>query len=467
MAARDCFNGPRWGLSSTGAQRGECLRALASAIEADKEAFALAETADTGKPIEDSEGEIEEAANYLRYYAGLAEALDGEAPEQLETPKYNKNFKTRVVREPLGVVGAITPWNYPLCTAVNKLAAALAAGCSVVLKPSELAPSTCVRLASLAAAAGFPPGALNVITGEGFPTGDALSRHPQLDKVSFTGSVPTGKRVMEAAAKAGPTDVHLELGGKSAMIVFDDVEDVRATVDWICVGVFSNTGQVCSATSRLLLQSKIYDEVVSAVVKRAKTISVGNPMRRGQDAPGPIMGPLVSAAQKDKVLGFVTRAVSAGADVLYGGARLPDTDAEASGRKPGVGYYVSPTVLSGVHDGDEAWNDEIFGPVLCVRRFEDEDEAVRVANESEYGLAAAVMSSDQERCKRVSRALRAGVVWENCSQCSPVEAPWGGMKKSGVGGRELGRWGLDEFLSVKAVTSCKGSFSYNSYGGAA
>ncbi|CBJ33263.1 Aldehyde dehydrogenase [Ectocarpus siliculosus] len=461
-AARACFEGPSWGMSSTGVQRGGCLRALASAIEDDKEAFALAETQDTGKPIEDSEGEIDEAIDYLRYYAGLAEGLDEESPEQLKTPDYNQNFRTRVVREPIGVVGAITPWNYPLCTAVNKVAAALAAGCTVVLKPSELAPSTCLRMAGLAEAAGFPPGALNVVTGEGFPTGDALSRHPGLDKVSFTGSVPTGQRVMAAAAKAGPTDVHLELGGKSAMIVFDDVEEVEAAVDWACVGIFSNSGQVCSATSRLLVQSKIYDQVVSSVVDRASRISVGDPMRRGRDAPGPCMGPLVSGPQKERVLGFVTRAVEGGATVISGDG----ADRNAAVQKPAVGYYVSPTILSEVSDENEAWDAEIFGPVLCVRRFEEESEAIESANRSEFGLAASVMSSDQERCKRVSRALRAGVVWENCSQCAPVEAPWGGFKKSGVGGRELGRWGLDEFLGVKAITSCKQTFSYNSYGGA-
>eukprot|EP00904_Undaria_pinnatifida_P003514 jgi/Undpi1/13163/HiC_scaffold_8.g02825.m1 len=438
-AARACFDGPDWGMSSSGARRGSCLRALASAVEADKQGFALAETQDTGKPIDESDGDIDDAVDYLRYYAGLADGLDEEAPEILATPTYNKNFRTRVVREPLGVVGAITPWNYPLCTAVLKVAAALAAGCTVVLKPSELAPSTCLRLAGLAEAAGFPPGALNVVTGEGFPTGEALSNHPGLDKISFTGSVPTGQRVMEAAAKAGPTDVHLELGGKSSMIIFDDVEDVRAAVDWACVGIFSNTGQICSATSRLLVQSKIYDEVVDAIVERASRISVGDPMRRGQDAPGPCMGPLVSATQRDKVQGFVQRAVEWGATILFGAGIPSDEDANASGRKPGMGYYVSPTILAGLSEGDEAWESEIFGPVLCVRRFEKEVEAVEAANRSDFGLAGAVMSADQERCKRVSRALRAGVVWENCNQCAPVESAWGGFKKSGVGGRELGR----------------------------
>ncbi|CAM9310079.1 unnamed protein product [Laminaria digitata] len=179
------------------------------------------------------------------------------------------------------------------------------------------------------------------------------------------------------------------------------------------------------------------------------------------------MGPLVSATQRDKVQGFVERAVKGGATVLFGGGVPSDEDADASGRKPGMGYYVSPTILTGAAEGDEAWEAEIFGPVLCVRRFGEEREAVEAANRSEFGLAGAVMSSDQERCKRVSRALRAGVVWENCNQCAPVESPWGGFKKSGVGGRELGRWGLDEFLGVKSITACKGSFSYNSYGGAA
>ncbi|CAN0031366.1 unnamed protein product, partial [Ectocarpus sp. 13 AM-2016] len=397
-----------------------------------------------------------------RFYADLAEKLGSEEPEEIAVP--DDSFRTRVVREPIGVIGAITPWNYPLLMAVQKVAPALAAGCTVVLKPSELAPLSCVRMATLAEAAGLPAGALNVLTGEGSPAGASLSAHRGVDKVSFTGSVPTGQKVMAAAA-GGPAGVHLELGGKGAMIVFDDIEDIDATVDWICMGIFFNSGQVCSATSRLLLHSKIHDKVVAKILERAASVTVGGPLRGDdKEAEGTCMGPLVSGPQRDKVLGFISRAVDAGAKVLCGGGPPPDADAASTDRKPGKGYYVSPTVLTGVKETDDAWTAEIFGPVLCVRQFEEEDEALAAANNSEFGLAASVMSADKDRrCERVARALRVGIVWQNCSQPAFIQAPWGGYKKSGFG-RELGRWGLEAFLGVKQITSCAGSFSYEWYG---
>eukprot|EP00903_Cladosiphon_okamuranus_P008338 g8021.t1 len=460
-AARACFEGPDWGFKSTGAQRAACLRAMGKAIEVDKDAFARLESEDCGKPIKESLEDMDLAVEVFRFYADLAEKLGSEEPEEIKVS--DDSFKTHIVREPIGVVGAITPWNYPLLMAVQKVAPALAAGCTIVLKPSELAPLTCVRMAGLAEAAGLPAGALNVLTGEGVPAGSTLSAHPGLDKVSFTGSVPTGQKVMAAAA-AGPAGVHMELGGKSAMIVFDDIEDIDATVDWICVGIFFNSGQVCSATSRLLLHKNIHDKVVAKILERAGRVSVGSPLRGDKEAEGATcMGPLVSGPQRDKVLGFVSRAVDAGAKILCGGGAPPDGDAASTGRTPGKGYYVSPTVLTGVKETDEAWTTEIFGPVLCIREFEDEEEALKATNNSEYGLAAAVMSADKERCERVARALRAGIVWQNCSQPAFVQAPWGGYKKSGFG-RELGRWGLEEFLGVKQITSCAGTFSYEWYG---
>ncbi|CAN0270524.1 unnamed protein product [Pylaiella littoralis] len=459
-AARACFEGPEWGFKSTGPQRAACLRAMAKAIEDDKDAFARLESEDCGKPIKESVEDMDLAVECFRFYADLAEKLGAEEPEEIKIS--DDSFKTRVVREPIGVVGAITPWNYPLLMGVQKVAPALAAGCTIVLKPSELAPLTCVRMAALAEAAGLPAGALSVLTGEGSPAGASLSAHPGVDKVSFTGSVPTGQKVMAAAA-GGPAGVHMELGGKSAMIVFDDIEDIDATVDWICVGIFFNSGQVCSATSRLLLHSNIHDEVVAKVLERAASVTVGDPLRGDdKEATGQCMGPLVSGPQKDKVLGFISRAIDEGAEVLCGGGPPPDSDAASTNRKPGKGHFVSPTVLTGVKETDEAWTTEIFGPVLCVRKFHEEEEAVAAANKSEYGLAAAVMSADRERCERVARALRAGIVWQNCSQPAFVQAPWGGYKKSGFG-RELGRWGLEEFLGVKQITSCAGSFSYEWY----
>ncbi|CAM9460686.1 unnamed protein product [Ectocarpus sp. 6 AP-2014] len=460
-AARACFEGPNWGFKSTGAQRAACLRAMGKAIEDDKDAFARLESENCGKPIKESVDDMDQAVEALRFYADLAEKLGAEEPEEIAVP--DDSFRTRVVREPIGVIGAITPWNYPLLMAVQKVAPALAAGCTVVLKPSELAPLTCARMATLAEAAGLPAGALNVLTGEGSPAGASLSAHRGVDKVSFTGSVPTGQKVMAAAA-GGPAGVHLELGGKGAMIVFDDIEDIDATVDWICMGIFFNSGQVCSATSRLLLHSKIHDKVVAKILERAASVTVGGPLRGDdKEAEGTCMGPLVSGPQRDKVLGFVSRAVDAGAKVLCGGGPPPDADAASTDRKPGKGYYVSPTVLTGVKETDEAWTAEIFGPVLCIRQFEEEDEALAAANDSEFGLAASVMSADKDRCERVARALRVGIVWQNCSQPAFIQAPWGGYKKSGFG-RELGRWGLEAFLGVKQITSCAGSFSYEWYG---
>jgi betaine-aldehyde dehydrogenase len=316
-----------------------------------------------------------------------------------------------------------------------KVAPALAAGCTMVLKPSELTPLTALELADIAANADLPPGVLNVVTGLGRDAGAPLSEHPGIDKLAFTGSVPTGSRIMQAAAR-DIKNVSLELGGKSPFIVFDD-SDIDAAVEWIMFGIFWNQGEVCSATSRVLVQRGIYDRLLERLEEQTRKITIGNGLQDGV-----LLGPLVSRGQYDKVHEAVERGLSEGARLVTGGGRPAHLS---------KGYFMEPVVFADVPADAYIWNEEIFGPVVCVRAFDDEVEAVRSANDSRFGLAAAVMSRDLARCERVARALRAGIVWINCSQPTFTEAPWGGYKQSGIG-RELGEWGLNNYLETKQIT---------------
>jgi betaine-aldehyde dehydrogenase len=431
-AARAAFDAGPW-RSTTGAQRARYLRAIAKGIRDRLEELAELEVRDNGKPLPEARWDIGDAAGCFEYYAGLAEGLDTAGPEELAIP--DDRFTARVVREPIGVAGAIIPWNYPLLMASWKVAPALAAGCTVVLKPSELTPLTALELAAIVHEAGLPRGVLNVVTGLGPDAGAPLAGHPGVDKIAFTGSVPTGSRIMAAAAR-DIRNVSLELGGKSPFVVFEDA-DIEAAVEWILFGIFWNQGQVCSATSRVLVQRPIYAKLLARLVAETKKITIGDGM-----APGTLLGPLVSSGQRDKVVAAIEGALRDGARVAAGGA-IP------AGRERG--WFHEPTVLVDVPASSAAWRDEIFGPVVCVRAFDDEAEAVRLANDSRYGLAAAVMSRDDARCERVAAAFRAGIVWINCSQPTFSEAPWGGYKQSGIG-RELGRWGLENYLEVKQVT---------------
>ena len=353
--------------------------------------------------------------------------------EEIALP--DARFTATAVREPVGVAVAIIPWNYPLLMAAWKVAPALAAGCTMVLKPSEWTSLTALELGAIVAEAGLPGGVLNIVTGRGAEVGQALVDHPGVDKIAFTGSVPTGATLMAAAAKDIKT-VSLELGGKSPFVVFAD-SDIDRAVEWIMFGIFWNQGQVCSATSRVLVERALYAPLLARLVAEARRIRIGDGL-----AEGTLLGPLVSKPQYDKVLGFIDRAVA-------GGATL-----ETGGRAEGFaqGYFVAPTILTGFAEDAECWVEEIFGPVVCLRPFDSEEEALRLANDSRFGLAAAVMSADEARGERVAAALRAGIVWINCSQPTFTEAPWGGMKQSGIG-RELGRWGLDNYLETKQITS--------------
>jgi betaine-aldehyde dehydrogenase len=431
-AARRAFDQGPWP-RMTGAERAQVLRRIGQGIRDRLDELAHIEVRDNGKPLPEAQWDLGDAAGCFEFYADLADQLDSNA----ETPiaLADGRFTSIARKEPVGVAGAIIPWNFPLLMAAWKVAPALAAGCTMVLKPSELTPLTALELADIAAKAGLPAGVLNVVTGLGHDAGAALSAHPDIDKLAFTGSVPTGTRIMQAAARH-IKNVSLELGGKSPFIVFDD-SDIDAAVEWIMFGIFWNQGEVCSATSRVLVQRDIYARVLERLEEETRKIRIGNGLDEGV-----LLGPLVNRAQYDKVLQAVARGKEDGARLIAGGGRPAHLER---------GYFMEPAIFADVPADSWIWQEEIFGPVVCVRPFDDEAQAVREANDSRFGLAAAVMSRDLERCERVARALRAGIVWINCSQPTFTEAPWGGYKQSGIG-RELGEWGLSNYLETKQIT---------------
>ena len=429
-AARAAF--PAWsGLS--GAARAAYLRRIAQGIRDRKHELARLEVMQNGKPLPEALWDIDDCAACFDYYAGLAEDLDSRREAEIVVP--HDDFKSLARLEAVGVAGQIVPWNYPLLMACWKAAPALAAGCTSVLKPSELTPLTALELAQIAHDAGLPAGVLNVIVG-GREVGAALTNHAGVDKLAFTGSFETGKRVMRAAAER-VTNTTLELGGKSAIIVFDDC-DLEQAVEWIMFGIFWNKGEVCSATSRLIVQDGIAPKLLERLKRECERVKIGDPLEAGV-----LLGPLVSKGQYEKVTGFIQCGLETGLRLLTGGKRPADLP---------NGYYLEPTVFVDVPEDSELWLEEIFGPVLCVARFTTEQDALRLANASQYGLAAAVLSSDLERANRVARKLEAGIVWINCSQPTFCEAPWGGLKRSGIG-RELGEWGLHNYLEVKQITT--------------
>ena len=443
-AARRAFDhGPWPRLPAAG--RAAVLRKVAASLRAELEALARLEMRDNGKPLKEARGDIADAAFCFDYYAGLAEQVEAEGEAAVDVG--DARFACRVRREPLGVVGAITPWNFPLLMAAWKVAPALAAGCTVVLKPSELCPLSCAELARHLHAAGLPAGAFNLVTGLGPEAGAALTAHPGVDKLAFTGSLATGTRVMEAAAR-GIRNVSLELGGKSPFVIFAD-SDLDKAVEWIQFGVFWNQGQVCSATSRVLVERAAY----AALLERLKAAAERIKMGPGDDEAAQ-MGPLVSAQQQRRVLDAIAAARAGGARLVTGGGRP-----ESLPR----GHFVAPTVFADVPLDAEIWREEVFGPVVCVNAFDTEDEAVAEANNSRYGLAGAVMSQDLARCERVARALRAGVVWINCSQPTFTQLPWGGYRASGIG-RELGRQGYEAFLELKQISRFDSGSDWGWYG---
>ncbi|TVU14148.1 hypothetical protein EJB05_37595 [Eragrostis curvula] len=437
-AARDAFSrdgGRQWS-RAPGAVRAKFLRAIATKIKDKKSDLALLETLDSGKPLDEANGDMDDVAACFEYYADLAEGLDGKQRSSISLPM--ENFKSYVLKEPIGVVGMITPWNYPLLMATWKVAPSLAAGCTAVLKPSELASLTCLELGAICVEIGLPPGVLNIITGLGPEAGAPLASHPHVDKIAFTGSTETGKKIMTAAAQI-VKPVSLELGGKSPLIVFDDISDIDkglffplilhfapnlSSVEWAIFGIFFNAGQVCSATSRLLLHEKIAKQFLDRLVAWAKHIKISDPLEEGCR-----LGSVISEGQVmqmksitlvedlmqiwllytteeffflvqyEKIKKFISTARSEGATILYGGAR----------------------------------------------------PQVRILSHIGISLSGAVISNDPESCERITKAINAGIVWINCSQPTLVQAPWGGNRRSGFG-RELGEWGLDSYLTVKQVT---------------
>uniref|UniRef100_M8C5I2 betaine-aldehyde dehydrogenase n=1 Tax=Aegilops tauschii TaxID=37682 RepID=M8C5I2_AEGTA len=415
-----------------GAVRAKYLRAITAKMIERKSDLARLEALDCGKPLDEAAWDMDDVAGCFEFFAGHAEALDKRQNAAVALPE---NFKCHLKKEPIGVVALITPWNYPLLMAVWKVAPALAAGCTAVLKPSELASVTCLELGDVCKEIGLPSGVLNIVTGLGHEAGAPLSSHPDVDKVAFTGSYATGQKIMVAAA---PTvkPVTLELGGKSPIVVFDDV-DIDKAVEWTLFGCFWTNGQICSATSRLLIHKNIAKEFIDRMVAWSKNIKVSDPLEEGCR-----LGPVVSEGQYEKIKKFVANAKSEGATILTGGVRPKHLE---------KGFFIEPTIITDINTSMEIWREEVFGPVLCVKEFSTEEEAIELANDTHYGLAGAVISGDRERCQRLAEEIDAGCIWVNCSQPCFCQAPWGGNKRSGFG-RELGEGGIDNYLSIKQVT---------------
>jgi aldehyde dehydrogenase (NAD+) len=424
-SARAAFAGA-WG-HMRAADRGHALLRLADLIRQNIDELVELESLDSGKPISAiRRQDLPAVLDTLAYYAGWADKINGQViPARPDALTYT-------VREPMGVVAAIVPWNFPLMIGMWKIAPALACGCTVVLKPAELTPLTALRIGELALEAGFPPGVLNVVPGFGKTAGQALVDHPDVDKVTFTGSPGVGRQILRSAA-GNLKRVTLELGGKSANIIFPDA-DLDAAVKAAGSGVFFNAGQVCSAGSRILVHEKIHDEVVERLAARANMIRLGDPKDSAT-----AMGPLISAGQMKRVLDYIEVGKNEGARIAAGGTRHGDT-----------GYFVDPTIFTDVEHGMRISQEEIFGPVAAVLRFKDDEDAIRLANGTSYGLAAGVWTADIGRGHRFAKRLKAGTVWVNTFGPTDVRLPWGGARDSGFG-REHGESAIENFTEPKVV----------------
>ena len=426
-AARKAFESGPWKKMSA-AERGRRINKLADLMEKNLPELAALESLDNGKPLRDSlNADLPLSIKAYRYYAGWCDKTHGKTiPVEGEYFCYTKH-------EPVGVVGQIIPWNFPLLMVAWKWAPALATGCTIVLKPAEQTPLTALRMAELAQEADIPDGVINVVPGFGPTAGAAITSHMDIDKVAFTGEGSTGQLVMQAAAKSNLKRVSLELGGKSPNVVFADA-DLDAAVEGAYFGLFFNQGQCCCAGSRLFVEENIHDAFVEKLVARAKKQRVGDPFDMATT-----QGPQISQEQCDRIMGYIDVGVSEGANLLSGGKRV--------GSK---GYFIQPTIFSGVKDNMRIAKEEIFGPVMNILKFKDVDEVVQRGNKTFYGLAAAIWTKDITKAHRLANSLRAGTVWVNCYDVFDAAAPFGGFKMSGIG-RELGEYALSLYTEVKTV----------------
>jgi betaine-aldehyde dehydrogenase len=428
-AARRIFDDGSWWPAVTERERGRILLNAADIVRREKRRLAELETMDSGKPIGESMDDIAEVAFMFEYYGGWATKIDG------YIPPVGPEALSLVVREPVGVAVGITPWNYPMTMAVQKVAPALAAGCTFILKPAEQTPLTALEIPKILEEAGLPAGVLQVITGYGETAGAPLVENAKVDKVGFTGSRDVGKLIMRSGADTLKR-VTLELGGKSPNIVFADAE-FEAAIEGSANGIFWNQGEICSAGSRVFIERSIYDDALSKLIDQARAVRVGD----GRDAET-TMGPLVSKEQQERVLHYI--------DVGQKEAKLAvQGDAPSTGRLA-AGYYVPPTIFADADNDMTIAREEIFGPVMTVIPFDGVDEVIQLSNDNPYGLAAAVWSRDIKKAINTAKALRAGIVWINDTQPAPTEAPWGGYKQSGIG-RELGREGVEDYLESKHI----------------
>lgn len=428
-AAREAFDSGIWSETSA-SERAAILFKIADKLEEAKEELAALETMDNGKPYREAEADVEDAAACFRYYAGLITKPDG------QTYSVPAPMQAMVIKEPIGVCGLIVPWNYPLLMSVWKIAPALAAGNTIVFKPSEVTPVTPTKLFEILESVGLPKGVANLVMGAGDTVGNTLIQDKRVDKISFTGGTVTGKHIMRQAAE-NVTKVSLELGGKSPNIIFADA-DFETAVDYALFGIFAGSGQICAAGSRILVEESIAERFIERFAERAQKIKVGNGMDQEIE-----MGPLVSEEHMKKVLKYIEIGKQEGARLVCGGDRITSSGLEK-------GFFVEPTVFSSVTSNMKIVQEEIFGPVVVIQTFKDEKEAIKLANDTEYGLAGSVFTTDGAKALRVIKKLRAGITWVNTYHFTFNEAPWGGYKQSGIG-RGLGTFGLEEFQEVKQI----------------
>jgi betaine-aldehyde dehydrogenase len=445
-AARDAFDHNAGGWVTDYKLRERVLYKLGDLIRTHAASLAALESASTGKVIRISlKGDIPRTADLFEYYAGLAGKTVG------QSQVLPNGDLISILKEPLGVVAAIAPWNFPLVILGRQVGPALAAGCTVVVKPSTLTPATALEIAKLIAQAGAPKGVFNLVTGPGGSTGTELVNSSKVDAIAFTGETNTGKSIMKSAA-SNLARVVLELGGKNPNVVFDDA-DIEAAANGVVYGGYANNGETCAAGSRLLVQESVHDRLVKAIVEKVARIKVGHPLDESSN-----MGPLVSESQESTVLGYVAQARDEGARVVAGGSK-------ENGEKYAGGYYVQPTVIDEVSRDMKVFQDEIFGPVVTVSTFKDEVDAIEQANATIYGLAAGVWTRDTARAVRAATKIRAGTIWINTYYTIPVESPWGGYKQSGIG-RGNSMLAIDDYLEVKSVYFDSSGKAMKSYFGA-